>query len=59
MTRRDFMLISEVLAEARPSDWRGPKGRDWRDLVTRFARALTYINPRFDAGRFQRACEED
>ncbi len=51
MTRRDFQLIAGVLAETRNIEATS------RDLYVRaFADALKSTNPRFDRGRFERAC---
>ncbi len=54
MTRRDFQLIAGVLAETRHIE------ETSRVLyVDAFARVLAETNPRFDRGRFARACGID
>lgn len=53
MTRRDFQLIADVLAEARVALRLDPVTHT--ALVWRFADALAQTNERFDPGRFETA----
>jgi hypothetical protein len=54
MTRRDFQLIADVIAETRATFGDYPP---IDQLITRMGTALYGTNPRFDRGRFERACE--
>jgi len=50
MTRKDFKLISEVIASVDNKDQRNYLGIE-------FARRLKSVNPRFDLRRFLVACK--
>ena len=54
MTKKDFELIAEILADNR-------EGAEpiIDTLAEHFACALTYENPRFDEARFIAACKKD
>jgi hypothetical protein len=59
MTRKDYVLIAEAAATARPNP-RSDRGKDWYDgwhvTVCALANALANDNPRFDRERFLKAC---
>jgi hypothetical protein len=52
MTRKHFILIAKELSEARK--YIG-ESEDFRETVRAITNALTEINPRFDAERFNKA----
>jgi hypothetical protein len=57
MTRKDFVVISNVLRDARVSG--DPSAADLAlldDLCKHFAQELSFTNPNFDRGRFLTAC---
>lgn len=51
MTRKDFVLISDVIRNATMGE------TERAALASQMATALYGTNPRFDRGRFERACE--
>jgi hypothetical protein len=58
MTRRDFVLIADVLKGVRPPDEpdRGDETILWRRTVKAFASALHNQNAGFNYDRFIKAC---
>ena len=57
MTRRDFELIAEVLAnEVAASGYSDTSKGALRRVATGFADRLRAVNPRFDRARFMAAC---
>lgn len=58
MTRKDFQFIARVLHDAKPiaSDT-SERGRQWTKTINCFSEALAQENPRFNLGKFERACE--
>jgi len=57
MTKRDYELIAQALADARPSRFLQLRHDQWHEDVTRIVVALRVINPRFDHERFITWCE--
>ena len=55
MTKRDFELLAQMMAELRP------EGDDawimWKLTVKTLAERLAKTNPRFDVDRFFKACD--
>jgi hypothetical protein len=56
MTRRDYILIAQVLKSQKPHPNTGLVG-EWRACVRAFADALANENPRFQRDRFLDACD--
>ncbi len=60
MTRKDYVLISEVLKNERPerdgTKWADGARDLWSTTVLNMARALAKDSPRFDKDRFLKAC---
>ena len=60
MTRKDYVTLAAALAGEFPVD-SGDALRmrmaDWRGMVIAIANVCAAGNPRFDRGRFVRACE--
>lgn len=57
MTRRDYVLIAEVLRATQPHETLGGVARcAWCDVARTFANRLAAENPRFDRARFLKAC---
>jgi hypothetical protein len=59
MTKKDFILIANVLADKRPNldvDHGPATFEQWADTVVAMGNALRSTNPRFDRGRFFEAC---
>jgi hypothetical protein len=57
MTRKDFVLIAEVIKNLAPDSGIPDIACHWRDIVAeRFADRLAGTNERFDRDRFMRAC---
>jgi hypothetical protein len=54
VTRRDFQLIADAIRETRETYGNYPP---IDQLIARMGTALYGTNPRFDRGRFERACE--
>ncbi len=57
MTKKDFELIAEVLAAARPAGEMARGWTTWCRVVNLFSERLRTENPRFDSERFAVACE--
>lgn len=63
MTRRDYVLIANVLCTTKPDQTIGysadalaiARGA-WREIARSFAATLASENPRFDRARFLKAC---
>jgi hypothetical protein len=55
MTRKDYILISEVLKEIRGLFTDGEMVL-FNDIINRFARRLYAENDNFDVARFREAC---
>lgn len=56
MTKKDFELIARVLFAAKPAIG-FEKERQWTRTVNGFTEALAEHNPRFNLGKFERACK--
>lgn len=60
MTRKDYVLISDVLKNERPdrdgTRWADGARDEWSTIAMNIARALASDNPRFDRARFLKAC---
>lgn len=56
MTRRDFELIAEVIADQNPGSVNPPLTAHLYELAENFANRLQGANPRFDRARFMAAC---
>ena len=48
MTKKDFELVAEILRDYREGD----NANLIDSLAEHFATAFTYVNPRFDEGKF-------
>lgn len=60
MTKKDIELIAKILYDSKPvtSDiFISERGRQWTKTVNAFSEALALENPRFQLGKFERACE--
>ena len=59
MTRKDYLVIADALAESRPmwAENRAARTAQWVDTVDCMARALAHDNPRFDVERFLMATQ--
>jgi hypothetical protein len=58
MTKKDFEFIARILFEAKPiASQESERGRQWTKTVNAFSEALAQENPRFNLGKFERACE--
>lgn len=55
MTRKDFQLIADVIAAVR-EETGGTVDGILDNMSRKFADVLYGTNPRFDRGRFERAC---
>jgi hypothetical protein len=60
MTRKDYVLLAQVLAEARPAQnsLTFLHQRQWQDTVDIMAAVLAQDNPRFNKTTFLRAIEK-
>ena len=65
MTKKDFELIAQVLAQEQPacrrpyfhmSQWAKGSYDQWNTIRLRFAARLAFENPEFDADKFNEAC---
>lgn len=54
MTRKDYKLIAEGLANAKPTTT-GPELATWQRTVACVSRSLIGTNDRFDRNRFEQA----
>lgn len=53
MTKKDYTLLADALAQANPSAWKNEWAEQaWRETVESTANALAADNPRFNAKRF-------
>lgn len=55
MTRKDFELIADIISAVR-TETEGTVDGVLDNLTRKFADVLYGTNPRFDRGRFERAC---
>lgn len=57
ISRKHFQMIADALKEQKPeAHWDKNKMTQWELDVRAVAKALSRLNPRFDFGRFTRAC---
>ena len=56
MTRKDYEVVAEALAEARPDPLDVDQVKQWQRDVVAIAAALIDENPRFNQDRFLDAC---
>lgn len=57
ISRKHFQLIADGLKEQKPAKhWDANKHTQWNLDVKAVAKALSSLNPRFDFGRFYKAC---
>jgi hypothetical protein len=57
MTRKDYVAVARIIAEAETDTHEGRRNLDRLDVVNAFARLFAEDNARFDADRFRAACE--
>lgn len=60
ISRKHFQLIADALKEQKPAPhWDANKHTQWNLDVRAIAKTLATLNPRFDFGRFYKACGVD